>query len=176
MYELSTPPLEGNAASPSLEAPATRLVAAADRRSLGRQRGGGKPVDAVRSRRGTRGPAAAPAPRCFPSFIPRTAGLSARAAAPGRRSLWLPGAGLDPRTDRLDIYVPVGRLQTLQCLPFSIGSLVVVRRHECEPVRRVRMGCVNFERFQHGSVEAGWENCPSRWDKTQRSAPWQSGS
>lgn len=40
MHELSTPPLEGNAASPSLAAQAKRLVAAADRRSLGRQRGG----------------------------------------------------------------------------------------------------------------------------------------
>jgi hypothetical protein len=29
--------------------------------------------------------------------------------------------------------------------------------------------------FLKRSTKAGWENCPSRWDETRLSAPWQSG-
>jgi hypothetical protein len=53
----------------------------------------------ARPGRGTRSPAASPPSRRFPSLIPRTASASARPVTPGRRSGWLPRAGLDPPPD-----------------------------------------------------------------------------
>src|SRR5919199_930887 len=99
MHELYTPARERGTPAASLAPQAARLAPAPARRGLGRQRRGGQSMDAARPGQGPGSPATSPPSRCFPALVPRTAGSSARLVAPGRRSGWLPGAGLDPQPD-----------------------------------------------------------------------------
>src|SRR6266511_5942418 len=100
MHELCTLYLERSTTSASMVPQENRLGPAPDRRSHGRQRGGRQSVDAARPRRGTRNPTPSPPPWSFPPLVTPTAGASARPLGSGRRRVWLPRAGLDPRPDR----------------------------------------------------------------------------
>src|ERR671925_1905978 len=100
MHESVTSQLARSPTAAGLAPPAAGLVPTADRQGVGRQRRRGQPVDAACPRRGTREPAISAPPWRGPPLGTRTAGSSARAVAPWGRSLWLPGAGLDPRPYR----------------------------------------------------------------------------
>jgi hypothetical protein len=121
MHELYTARLERGATAASLAPPTGGLVPAPDRHRPGRQRGGGQLVDDARPRPGTRGVAASAPPWGCPPLIARPAGPSTRAVAPGGRSLWLPGAGLDPQPNRR---------------PHSVGIRHLVPPAPCRPLVR----------------------------------------
>jgi hypothetical protein len=100
MHEQRTQRLEGSPTVSRLAPHAAGLVPVRDRRSSGRQRRGGQPMEETCPRRGPGGPPAASTLRCSPPADRRPTGAVARALAPGGRSLWLSGTGLDLWPDR----------------------------------------------------------------------------
>jgi DDE superfamily endonuclease len=110
MHEPLTDQLERSPTAPGLAAQSARLVAAPECRGLGRQRRRSQPVDAARPRRRPGGPAPSASLWSAPAVGRRPAGASARAVAPRRRGLWLPGPSVDLWPDRGRDAPGVGRL------------------------------------------------------------------
>jgi hypothetical protein len=97
------PQLERSTTPLNLATQTKRLAPAPDHRNPRYRQGHDQLADAARPQLETRSPAASPEPRRFPLLVPRPTGSSTRPLALGRRGLWLPGAGLDPRTNcRID--------------------------------------------------------------------------
>jgi transposase len=98
MPEAFTSPLARSPPSTRLGTPATRLVAAPDRRGHGCERRGYQPVDETRSRGRSRRPSSSALTWGAAAVVGRPAGRPTRALAPGCRSLWLSRPGLDSST------------------------------------------------------------------------------
>ena len=100
MHEPRSAQLESSATVTSLAAPATRLVAAPDRRGHGRERSRGASGDDAGPRGWPRGAPPSPPTWRPPASLCRAAGLPPRTLTARPRSRWLSGAGLDPWAQR----------------------------------------------------------------------------
>jgi transposase len=155
-----TAQLERSATVPSLAASAERLVSAPDCRGLGRQRRRGQPGDAARTRRRPRGPAPSAAPWCSAPVVRRPARAPARAVAPRRRSLWLPGAGRDLRPDRRRDAPGVWRLLSSRpCRPLTKSAAL-------EPPK-ARTASATARRNGHHPLAGGEPACSQKGAQAQ---------